>query len=49
MEIFVFDKRIVQRLICEDVIKKTDYDNYLMSLKDLSEFCDDISDEIFCI
>jgi hypothetical protein len=49
MEIFVFDKRIVQRLISDNTIKKNDYDDYLMSLKDVSEFCDDISDEVFCI
>jgi len=43
----VFDNRIVQRNIRSGRVDRTEYEQYLASLPDLKDQCEDIGDEIY--
>lgn len=44
---FMFDNRIVQRNIRQGRVVRDEFEQYLASLPDLKEFCDDIGEEIY--
>lgn len=44
---FLFDNRIYQRHIRQDLLKRDEFEQYLASLPDLKDACDDIGEEIY--
>jgi len=44
---FLFDNRIIQRNIRQGRVERDEFEQYLASLPDLKEMCDDIGEEIY--
>lgn len=44
---FLYDNRISQRNIRQGRLERDDFEQYLASLPDLKDFCEDIGEEIY--
>lgn len=44
---FLFDNRIYQRHIRQGLLERDEFEQYLASLPDLKDACDDIGEEIY--